>query len=410
MISPKLCIKCKGRLFCGLSSCVILDRYSTVSNAVKQIDGTSFEGSTPPSLFISWRNYPDVSLAPLSSPLPEGIDSFDSPEQWFGFSQQKILSMREQLIGARKKILVSDAANPSYKVSEMQELAMAERPVEVEVELRSKPTARLSFHESVAPMGPSAEMKSFQLTGNPTIPQKVDYLVSDGEVKAETALSELYSERFNVSYLYKLLSSGLLGVKKQRRFVPTRWSIAATDDIISKKIVNEKVKKFPQLGETLLFNASYLDNNFWVLLFPSSWCFEQLEAWLPGASWAMNAKEPTIAQDHEFFNGRKTYAENISGAYYSARLAVAEYFAKEKRQGGAIVFREVGEGYGVPLGVWVIRETVRKAMQKKPLSFSSLELSLKFLEQKLKIPMQRYKKESKLLDLIKNQRKISEFV
>ena len=37
----------------------------------------------------------------------------------------------------------------------------------------------------------------------------------------------------------KMLSVGTLGAKAQRRPVPTRWSITASDDIIGKRMIGE---------------------------------------------------------------------------------------------------------------------------------------------------------------------------
>ncbi len=124
----------------------------------------------------------------------------------------------------------------------------------------------------------------------------------------------------------------------------------------------------------------------------------------------MKKKEPKIIADHEFFKGRKKYASNVEGAYYSSRLAIAEYLEKEKRQSGAIVFREIGEKYDITLGVWQIRENVRNALKKKPIEFSELKLALNFIEKKLKIPLKYWRKESKLLDFIQKQKKLKEFL
>jgi hypothetical protein len=38
------------------------------------------------------------------------------------------------------------------------------------------------------------------------------------------------------------LSIGVLGLKKDKKLVPTRWAITATDDILAKKLL-EKVKQ-----------------------------------------------------------------------------------------------------------------------------------------------------------------------
>ena len=409
MISAKLCIKCKGKLLCGLKKCPILEKHSFYQRADSLVKGTSFQGSSPPSVFVSWKNYPKISIAPLTPPEIENTALMDSPEKWFGLPQERIISMRQQLIRPNKRIEATAASNPSYDLVEMQELAMSSSPVLVSVNLKKRLSHSLSFDEGVAPLGPSGLLKKFDFEENPSIPSKVDYLVSDTNAKTQIALMELYNSKIPVSSLQKLLSAGTLGVKKNRKLVPTRWSITAVDSNISKELVNERVKHFQQISEFELYHSNYLDNDFWVLLLPCQWSFEQLEAWTPGGSWAANANQPTIIQDHEFYAGRKSYASNVEGAYYASRLAVAEHLIKRRRQAACIVFREIGPNYKIPLGVWQIRENVRNALTKKPLSFSSISLTLTFLSRKLKIPIKRYEKQSKLLDFLQNQKRLSDF-
>ena len=146
------------------------------------------------------------------------------------------------------------------------------------------------------------------------------------------------------------------------------------------------------------------------MLLPFEWSFEQMEAWMPGGFWTAEAKEPQISADYEFYEGRKDYAENVTGAYYAAKLAVAEYLVGEKKQASAIVFREIGQGYRVPLGVWVIRQSIRNALGQKPAEFQNLSLALEFLSKKLTIPLEKWKKESKIIDRATRQRRITEFL
>ncbi|MFH1586401.1 MAG: Nre family DNA repair protein [Candidatus Diapherotrites archaeon] len=409
MISPSFCVRCKGRGWCG-GNCRILEKHTNQLKALSQFSGTELHGNSPPALFVGRYGYPKVNLAPLSPPsILKDSSILESPERWFGLSQEKIISMREQLVRGNIKVEINSARDPSYQIGEIQETAMAASPVEVEIDLKNRPIPKLSFSDSSAPMGPSAEMKKFTLTENPSIPTKVDYLVSDTDVLSTTALNELYRSGIPVSSLSKLLSAGLLGVKKRRKFVPTRWAITAADSNIAKEMVEEKVKGFQQIGSHFLFNSNYLDNNFFVLLIPGEWQFEQLEAWAPGGVWTEGAKEPSVISDFEFYGGRKKYADNVAGAYYAAKLAVAEYLVKEKRQAGALIFREIGAGYQTPMGVWVIREVVRNAFSKKPMEFFDLNLVLKYIESRLKIPMKFYRKESKILERIRTQRKLSEW-
>ena len=409
MISSDLCIRCKGKLLCGLKTCPVLERFNAMKTLTSSISGNEFSGSSPPGIFVSWHNYPKVDVAPLASPDIDSGALLGIPEQWYGLPADRIISFRERLIRSNTRIEANSASVPTYSVVQLQELAMASKPAAVEITLKKKPSPRLLFNPSVAPMGPAAEMKKMQFIENPSIPRKVDYLVSDSDVKTAVAMQELYNSGTPVSTIYRLLSTGTLGIKRNRKFVPTRWSISAVDSNLSKQIVDEKVKYFPQISEFQIFHSKYLDNNFYVLLIPSSWAFEQLECWLPDGLWTSGSSGFRIIQDHEFYAGRKTYASNVEGAYYAARLAVAEHLAKRKKQAAAVIFREIGQGYSVPLGVWVIRENIRHALRQKPLTFGSMESALSFLYTKLSVAISNYKKESKLLDYFRCQRKITDY-
>jgi len=410
MISGAQCIKCKGRLFCGLRKCPVLERFNSLKKISFLTRTKSFSGNSPPSLFVSWKNYPNVSIAPLTPPqLMNESSLLDQPEKWYGMQQEQIIEMRSLLISPFTKTQIESASSPDRKLSQLQELVMSERPVELSIELKKEIRPSLSFDSFVAPIGPSAPLKEFSLNENPKIPKKVDYIVSDTDLKSTNALQELYESDFAVSYLQKILSAGLLGRKRERKIVPTRWAITAVDSNLSNKML-EEIKYFPQIDSIELFESIYLDNHFIILLIPSSWMFEQLEAWLPGGAWTQKEIKPQIIADYELFKGRKDYALNVTGAYYSSRLAVCEYLQKKKRQAAAVILREIGSGYAVPLGVWVIRETVRKALTKKPAVFYDLNTALKYAEKKLKISVTEYKKESKILTEIKAQKKLSEFL
>ncbi len=407
--SAELCVRCKGRLYCGLRYCPILERYKSAKRITSEIKGNEFSGNSPPSVFVSWNDYPNISFAPMSPPkVMENADLLDNPEKWYGIAQEEIIAFREILIRSTKKFNAFSASNPSYELSEMQEMLMASKPTEVEIKLKYAPKVELEFDASAAPSGPVAPMEKFTLTENPKIPKDIDYAVSDFDLKANSALQELYAKEIPVHTLYKLLSAGLLGIQKSRKLVPTRWSITATDSNLSNAMIS-RIKEFSKIDSYLLFNSNYLDNNFYVLLLPTEWQFEQLEAWQPGSPWAGDSKDAYIISDYEFYKGRTTYADNVTGAYYSARLAVCEYLTQNKKQAGAIIFREIGPDYRVPLGVWQIRENVRYALKQKPLNFYSPDLALHYIDSKFRIPMKFWKSKSALLDAHLKQRRMNEW-
>ncbi len=71
------------------------------------------------------------------------------------------------------------------------------------------------------------------------------------------------------------------------------------------------------------------------------------------------------------------------GGYYAARLAVAEALHTMRRQAGVVVFREIHPRYILPLGVWVVRETVRAAFRKRGEKFNTKKEALDFIDSRL---------------------------
>jgi len=225
----------------------------------------------------------------------------------------------------------------------------------------------------------------------------VDYLVNDTDIKSGPAILELHESKIPVSNIIKILSSGLLGLKKNRKLVPTRWSITATDDTISKSKLPQ-IKLMNEISEFQVFHAEYVGNHYEFLLLPDKYSFEVIEK-----------KGFGIWQDHETFFPRKKYASDVTGAYYSNRLALVEYLEKIKRQAQCLVMREVRPEYYAPLGVGILRETSRAAFQNKPRKFNTLKEALEDIQTRLQSNIDVFTSRSKLLENFGVQKKIFEF-
>lgn len=406
-ITPELCLKCKGKLLCGLKICPILEKSSSQNKIISKIKNNSFEGITPPGFFVSWQNYPNVAVAPLSASFEEILPITDSPEQWFGLPSEKIISFRESLLRSYKTIPVSKAVSPDYELRDFQEIVMSEKMVDLNLNLLKIPKNEVSFDSFSAPMGPSAKLNKLTFLQNVKINQKIDYFYNDVDVLSKNALIELYNLGFNISSLSKFLSAGILGQKKKRKLVPTRWSITAVDLNLSKFFIEEKISQNKIIDSFKIFNSNYLDNNFWIILLPYPWSFELIECWLPGGVWNFDKNNFQLLSDYELNSGLKGYPKETEGAYFAARMALSEYLVNKKIQASAIIFREIGEGYALPLGVWQVRENIRHALLEKPIEFSNIELVFNFLSKKLKVPISNYKKKSVLLNHYKNQTRLS---
>lgn len=367
-------------------------------------------GSSPPSCFIGSYNYPKINTGVLLPPEAGNTIMYDAPVKWFEdrIGVGEILNFRSSLINSRRSMEVKSATNPNRFLESAQEVAMASIPVDIEVSLNKIPKFSMNFGDSITPFGPNARVEKLKLTENPKIERKVDYIVSDSDLKAQQGIMNLYNKKVDNYRIDKILSIGLLGLKIQRKLVPTRWSITATDDIIGKELIKE-VKGYPKISEYLLFESDYIGNFFQVLLLPTEWMFEQIEMGLPGGFWTKGVSQPFISTDNEFYFGRKTYASNVAGGYYAGRLGVLEHLTKIRRQAGVLVLREVRPESIGNVGVWKVRETVRDAMTKKPKKFDSLEKTLAEVNRNFMISDSFWKPKSKILENLRKQKRLLEF-
>ena len=231
----------------------------------------------------------------------------------------------------------------------------------------------------------------------------MERIVTD-EMKAVDSALSLYSIDVDVYKITTILSSGALGMEGRKKLVPTRWSITATDDMVAKNLI-EKVKDFPSVNEFQVYEFEYLSNHFCILAMPGNWEFENFEAWAPGSFWSQSLKDVAIVEEYEPYKGRTKYADQQGGGYYAARLGVVEGLNDIRRQARIVSFREIYEGYTVPLGVWVVRETARSAMQGKPMKFATLKDALAHINSRMRIDTKQYFNMSKIL----RQKRLSDF-
>ncbi|HSV48743.1 MAG TPA: Nre family DNA repair protein [Candidatus Acidoferrales bacterium] len=405
--SNSLCVLCKGsRMLCGKTRCPIMVKVNSFLKSQPLMDNENIDGMSPPSVFIGRIGYPNVYIGPLVPPVHEDTAIFDLPEQWFGKSMDEIVGFRSLLIRGKHMVNVTKINDAGKILDQTRELALADACVDTELNLTKKPQGSITLSDDVQPFGPSAPIRNLHV-GNARYDSKIEKAYYDTDLKATPAIVDLYNRGVMVTKIQKAFSVGAFGIEKNRRLVPTRWSITAVDDTISKSLVAQ-VKTLPEINEYRVYESVYLDNVFEILMLPQQWSYESMEAWYPGTVWNPNGSSVAIFSDWEGNNGRSTYAA-IGGCYYSARLAICEQLLKERRQATAIVLREARPGYIMPIGVWQVRENVRNAMRQKPYKFNTLAQSLQFLSGKFEIPIPRWIAQSKLLQKALFQRRISDF-
>ncbi len=402
--TESLCIQCKGgKMLCGKTSCPLLMRIRSYVSVSERL-GIDIDGASPPSIFVGRMGYPNVFVGPMVPPVHEDTSMYDSPEQWMPLTIKEIVQFRMQLIRGKQRVRVHNLAGKI--IDSIQELALAGSCADVEMQLLKRPRAGILLDDEVQPMGPSAPLKDVWV-GPKTTSKKIEKAFYDTDLKAAEAVRNLYTGSIPISKIQRGLSAGLFGVKDRRKLVPTRWSITAVDSMLSLNLM-EKVKRFPAINEYLLYEEIHLDNRFLVLMLPDAWSYELMEAWYPGTIWNPASQDILMFGDCEPYTGRTTYAR-IGGCYYAARLAVNEHLLKEKRQARVIIFREAHPGYIMPVGVWNVRESVRAALQKKPRKFDTLEDALKAVQKNLAIPLDIWKKNSRMLKDSLQQKKITDY-
>ena len=354
----------------------------------------SISGSSPPSVFVGSYGYPKVWVGPMVPPIHGDTTVLDSPEQWVGKSLEEIVNFRLNLVRGIQKVAVS---KPEGRyVENLQDVAMSSGPIDSDIEFQKDTIPITSIDGESAPFGPIGEVKKAKYSPTSTV-RSIEKVYYDNDLKAADAVLNLYNSGVEISKIQKCFSIGMLG--KERKLVPTRWSITATDDIISNSLVS-KILDYDMIDSCKMFSYDHLGNIFSVILFPHRWLFEMQEAWHDGNSIGFGS-------DYEDAKGID-HPPAIAGAYFAAKLGVTEYLDKIRRQAGILILREIQPEYAVPVGVWQIREAIREAMKQKPILTDTLDNAVSLSTKRMSISKSEWFVHGKMLKLLR-QKSIEDF-
>ena len=327
---------------------------------------------SPPSVFIGSKlKYPEINVGILS-PLEKDENAwlYDDAKYWAenNFEISQILHLRNNLLNSRFRTKVTDARLNKKFLEIIKDVAVSSKPVELEIELKNRIQFGNEKNKVLTPLGMNADFEKAKIIGNVQINRHLDKIIND-ELKVSESMKILYENNFDEYSLSKILSVGVLGLKKDRRLVPTRWSITASDDILGKQLL-KKIRDYKWLEDYELFYEEFMGNQYLILMFPNVWGFELFELYFPGSSWNPS-NEIKASTDFEGFKGRTKYAFSTAGGYYAARLPILKYLDSIKRQASVVVIRIETPSYWASLGVWVCREGCKKNLEGRPLKFHS---------------------------------------
>jgi len=405
-----MCILCRGaKMLCGRRVCPVVARLFLRAKRAARRELEVY-GSSPPDIFVGRFGYPYVSIGPLAPPYRGDTELLALTERWpEAFATvEEVVDARLQLIRGTFRADVRSAEKPDRLLELTQELALSRRPADVEMELLREPRPPRALTPEAKLMGASAPLASLGVepAGSDRLLERV---VSDDDLRARDAILELHAGGVPVSRIERVFSVGLLGLRGQRRLVPTRWSITAVDSIVSMTLRDSVLKRCELIDEFRVYKFDVLGNRFVVLMFPERWSYEFIEAWWPSTPWNPHASGISICGDYERYKGRTSYA-SIGGCYYACRLAVTEYLARERKQAKVLVVRESYPEYTLPLGVWLVREAVRRALRSGFVKFDSLGEALEHFSALLKIRLGTWIQVSELLREALVQRRIEDFI
>jgi DNA repair protein NreA len=364
-------------------------------------------GATPPSVFVGRFGYPKVKVGPMLSSLHGNTKILDTPEMWIGKTLGDIIKYRTSLI--RGVVPGVDVRKASGKyIESLQELSMSKKSANAEAVFEKLPVLDIEQRKNYAaevenaPFGLVAPLKSFRTSSSVSAEHSIENAYYDSDLPATQAMVRLYQRGIEVSRIQQVLSIGMLGIQKNRRLVPTRWSVSAADDAISSDLVS-RIELYPAINFFEVYKYSHIGNYYSIILIPDDvWNFEMHEAWFD------NNGNLGMATDFENAKGLDHYP-SIAGSYFAARLGVAAYLFNRRRKARALVLREIRPEYIIPVGVWQIREGVREAFKGRRGEFDSLEKGLDFACIGSSVSATEWIRNSLIYKDMTQQRRITEF-
>jgi hypothetical protein len=364
-------------------------------------------GASPPSIFVGHHGYPKIKVGPMIPPLHGDTTIFDSPEKWLGKNIEEIANYRLSLV---RGVYNTDVHKTfGRQIESLQELAMTNRSTESEIVFEKVPIMdieqkkNLSFDtDANSPYGLIAPLKTFKTSSSLSVDKRLENAFYDKDLIAKESIINLYHQGVEISKINRIFSMGMLGLQKKRKLVPTRWSISATDDIISTNLTKE-IENNSSIELFEVYQHHHLGNYYSIILIPyNSWIFEMQEGWID------NNGNISMGIDYEN-ESKLNHHPSIAGSFFAARVSVSEHLNKIKKKAAVLILREIHPEYVMPVGVWQIREGIREALRSPITKFQSFENALSFASTFMSISNKEWIKNSKIYNNVIKQNRISDF-
>src|SRR3989338_3323317 len=128
-------ITCKHHQYDALGFCPICQHSASMSKVKAKLEKEDFFGSAP-TVFVGRYGYPNVNVGIMSPPeIDENAWLLDAPRYWgqHTFSIPQMIDIRSELVNSRFNIGIKSSGG---YIDMAREVAMASKPVEVEISLK----------------------------------------------------------------------------------------------------------------------------------------------------------------------------------------------------------------------------------------------------------------------------------
>ncbi len=362
-IRPELCYRCKTfKRLCGLPTCPVKERLRVIVKTFSTVSlRRSVYGASPPSGVVGEQGYPKVSTMVNLPPEIEGEQArnYEDPPGWWsrGLTLDDIVRIRSSMVSVTDKVNITDVDKLLEK--ELSLVQVASRPVDLEVNVEKILDRSLIFDLRLLPL--SVRVRgSLKVSSNPSIEKPLEKVIYDTDLKARDAVIYLYKSGIDVYTIQRAFSFGLLGTRRFRKLVPTRWAITAVDRILS-QYLRQMVKKQKVINKFYIYQFTYLNNRFTVVLMPDTLRISWIEFWYSRAGFCDRPVLSVVIEED-----LRGDVETMDGGFEAARMGILEAFVRKGLQARVLIVREILPEYYIGIGNWHIREDLRHILDMKP--------------------------------------------
>jgi len=376
-IKPELCYRCKTfKKLCGLPYCPIQERLKVIVKTYTRVAySRDLSSASPPSGVVGEYGYPKVKVyvGVSAHPCPD-VRFLEDPPQWWerNLKLEDIIKLRSEMVNI--------VTNGRYNVSDVEKLYSREvsliqvstRPVDCEVKIEKIIDRNITFDLKLLPLSMRV-IGDLKVTSNPSIDHRLEKAIQDHDLKAREAIVKLYDEGLDIYSIQRALSFGLLGARRFRKIVPTRWAITAVDRTVTMHL-RKIVKKYDEIDQFEVYVIEYMNNRFTVIIMPGDLKIRWIEFWYPRAGMNHRSEEPVLSL--EIVEDLKGDVETMDGGFEAARMGILEALYRRRRKGRVIIVREILPDYYVGIGNWHIREDMRRIFSMDPVLKTGSETEL----------------------------------